>query len=97
LMDSQVARKTENIVFPEVLLEPTEEWLFQVAVFDCIDSTCLFHILPYYLYLFFFFMSIRYQSDGTDEVNRQTELLSDLIYKLHDSNTISVFFFQLHI
>jgi hypothetical protein len=25
LMDSQVARKTENIVFPEVLLEPTEE------------------------------------------------------------------------
>ncbi len=25
LKDSQVVRKTENIVFPEVLLEPTEE------------------------------------------------------------------------
>jgi hypothetical protein len=35
LMDSQVARETENIVFPEVLLGSDEEWYHCICVLSC--------------------------------------------------------------
>jgi hypothetical protein len=35
LMDSLVARKTEDIMLPEVLLEQDEEWLLRVFVLSC--------------------------------------------------------------
>jgi hypothetical protein len=72
-MNSQVARMTENIVFPEVLLEPTEVLVIQISVVHFANFTCLF---PIFLHFFSLFLLILVQYIKQMAIIKLTDKLS---------------------
>jgi hypothetical protein len=56
IMDSQVTRKTENTVCPEVLLKPDRERLLCGIVFHCLLLYFLFQVFHILMFMIIYYI-----------------------------------------